>query len=860
MSTSQGEVTQPARMIRTPDQRLRVFVSSTLQELAEERKAVKEAITNLKLAPVMFELGARPHPPRSLYRAYLEQSHVFIGIYWQRYGWIAPGMEISSLEDEYRLSGARPKLIYIKTPAPKREARLAALLDRIRNDDQASYRSFSTAGELKELVENDLAVLLTERFELGGISLEAKAPKSKLPVPPTPLIGRDEELRAVKALLLQDEVRLVTLSGPGGTGKTRLGLAVGVELEDAFADGVHLVSLVSTRDARLVASALAQALGIAESAQRPLVESLKEQLRDKEMLLLLDNFEQVVTASPLIAELLTSCPKLKMLITSRELLHLGGEHVFFVPPLAVPEGAPPLETLPRYAAVQLFIERAKAVKPNFALTQENAQAIAHICERLDGLPLAIELAAARIKLFSPQAMLARMGDRFLLASGARDLPPRQRTLHDTIGWSYELLSEEEKRLFGRLSVFIGGRTLEAVEAVCNQEGELDVVEGLTSLIDKNLLRQGEGRTEPRFVMLQTIHDYARERLEESDEAPAVRRAHGEYYLALAEEAEPQLTGAGQAAWLERLEEEHGNLRAALSWAQEAVQGEMALRLAGALWWFWYVRGYLSEARAWLAGALSQTETAERTAARAKVLEGAGVLAWAQGDNASARSLHEESLAINRGLGDKRGIALSLNNLGLVAHDQGDYASARSLLEESLALRQEIGERPGIAQSLHNLGLVAHDQGDYASARSLYEESLVLRQEIGERPGIAQSLNGLGMVVLDEGDEALARSLFEESLALFRELGDRRGLASSLEAFAALRAAAGMMTQAAHLWGAAEALREAIRLPRPPGDRSRYERYVTAARRKLGEAGFSAAWAEGRAMTLEEAVALADDSA
>jgi predicted ATPase/Tfp pilus assembly protein PilF len=928
-------------VIRTPDQRLRVFVSSTLQELAEERMAAKEAILKLRLAPVMFELGARPHPPRNLYRAYLEQSHIFVGIYWQRYGWVAPGETISGLEDEYRLSGGRPKLIYLKTPAPELEPRLDELLDRIRSDDQASYRPFSSAQELGELIENDLALLLTERFELAQprTAKTTEKRKSNLLVAPTPLIGREEEVAALRELLLQGAMRLVTLSGPGGTGKTRLGLQVAAEVADDFADGVFFVSLAPLSDPHLVVSTIAQTLGVTESGQPPLLGTLKDYLRNKQTLLLLDNFEQIMAAAPLVSELLAACPRLKVLVTSRELLHLTGEQVFPVPPLALPEADTPVEDLLRYPAANLFVQRAQAVKPSFSPSRENASAIAEICIRLDGLPLAIELAAARVKLLSPEAMLARLDNRLaLLTSGARDLPTRQQTLKSAIGWSHDLLDGEEKRLFARLSLFVGGWTLEAVEAVCDQD-DLSVLEGVTSLLDKNLLRQEQDQAgEPWFIMLQTIQEFARERLEESGEAEATQHAHAEYFLALAEEAEPHLRGAAQAAWLGRLEVEHGNLRSALAWAERNGEVDFGLRLAGSLWRFWYGRGYLSEGRGWLARILAQGGTV-RTAARAKALHGAGVLAHSQGDHPSARSLFEESLAIGRELGDGRGVAQSLNSLGIMAYEQGDYALARSLHEEGLEIRRSLGDKQGLAHSLLNLGNIASDQGDYVLARSLYEESLAvsrelgdkgsvvnallnlgnlaydeggyvrarqlfeeslaISRELGDKGSVAHSLGSLGNVLIDQGDYAHARVLFEESLAIRQELGDRRGAASSLlnlgiiaheqgdyasarslyreslailrdlgdkwrvlyllEAFAALRVVEDEPEQAARLFGAAEALREAIGAPMPPPECPKYERNVEAARAKLEEERFTAAWAGGRTMTLDQAAIYALES-
>ncbi len=423
---------QAAPVIRTPDQRLRVFVSSTLGELADERAAANDAIRKLHLAPVLFELGARPHPPRDLYRAYLDQSHIFIGIYWQSYGWVAPGEEISGLEDEYVLSGGKPKLIYVKRPAPDREAGLGQLLDRVRSDDTVSYKPFDTPGELRELVENDLMVLLSERFETPTEEALNAGP-SNLPAALDRVVGRTHELEEVKDRL--GRARLLTLVGTGGTGKTRLALEAATDLRDDFDDRVYFVDLAASRDLESVLSVTARAIGVREESNRPLVDDLKEQIGTQRMLLLLDNFEQVTAAAPTMAELLRDCPELKELVTSREVLHVSGENVFPVPPLGLPEtdgGHVSAEQLAHSEAIQLFVDRAQAVEPDFRLTEENAPAVAELCVGLDGLPLAIELATARLGLFSPQALVERLGDRLkLLRGGARDAPVRQQTLRDT---------------------------------------------------------------------------------------------------------------------------------------------------------------------------------------------------------------------------------------------------------------------------------------------------------------------------------------------------------------------------------------------------------------------------------------------
>ena len=429
---------------------------------------------------------------------------------------------------------------------------------------------------------------------------------NNLPLQPTPLVGREREVAEITDRVRSEEVRLLTLTGPGGTGKTRLALQAAADLLEEFEDGVFFVALATITDPELVPSTIAGPLGVKESAEQPLIESLKSYLQEKHLLLVLDNFEQVVQEAPVVGELVAACPKLKALATSRTPLRLYSEQEYPIPPLALPDPKllPPVKVLTQYEAVRLFVERARAVKADFSVTNENAPAVAEICARLDGLPLAIELAGARIRMLSPQAMLTRLGNRLkLLKGGARDLPTRQQTLRGAIDWSYDLLEEEEKTLFGRLSVFSGGRTLEAIEEICDPEGDLDALEGVESLLQKSLLRREEGvGGESRFVMLETVHEYARERLEASDEAEETRRLHAEYFLALAEEAEPELSGADQLACLERLEAEHDNLRAALSWSLEK-EPETALRLAGALARFWEMRARFLEGSSWLEAAL-----------------------------------------------------------------------------------------------------------------------------------------------------------------------------------------------------------------------------------------------------------------
>jgi predicted ATPase/class 3 adenylate cyclase/uncharacterized protein HemY len=648
--------------------------------------------------------------------------------------------------------------------------------------------------ELQDLGEHRLKDLQrpSHLFQLNIAGLPTDFPPLKtldvhphnLPVEPTLFIGRQQEVVALSRLLSRPEVRLVTLTGPGGIGKTRLSLHVAAELSDHFADGVFFVALAMVSEAEQVVPTIVQMLGIREAGGQALLALLKTFLEEKQMLLLLDNFEQVIEASLQVAELLAACPKLKIMVTSRVVLHLQAEHEYPVPPLSLPdpERLPDLVTLSQCEAVALFIARAQAVKPDFAVTNANAPAVAAICVRLDGLPLAIVLAAARVKFFPPQTLLTRLEQGLaLLTGGARDLPARQQTLRGAIAWSYNLLSPQEQQLFRRLSVFVNGCTVESAEVVCRAAGELkeDMLDGLLSLVDKSLLRQRESTEgEPRFWTLQMLREFGLEVLMNAEESEVTRRAHAEYFLAVAEQAEPDMFGPNQVRWLERLEQEHHNLRAVLGWTREQHEWEWGLRLASALRRFWETHCYLSEGRQWLEMLLAKEHSAD-PALRAKALGTAGRLAKLQGDYGHARSLVEESLVLFRKLEDKGGIVWQLGELGSLARYQGDYGQARALIEERLTLVREHGDTFAIANALGQLGTLARLQGDYSQARSLLEESLALFREQRDKAGIAYTLGKLGTLVLVQGDYIHARSLLKESLALFRELENSFGIALTL---------------------------------------------------------------------------------
>ena len=687
---------------------------------------------------------------------------------------------------------------------------------------------------------------------------------NNLPAHLTVLVGRETELERCRERLRRPDVRLMTLTGPGGIGKTRLALQVATEMIEEFEDGAFLVPL-TTSDPDLALADLAQTLGVRETPGQPVLASLREALRDKNMLVVVDNFEQVVAATPLIADLLVAAPRLKFAVTSEIVLRLRGENVMRLEPLSVPRGRrlPPSDELLTYSAVALFVQRAAESKADFALTEDNAAAVVEICRRLDGLPLAIELAAARIKVLNPQTMLSRMENTLkLLTGGARDLPSRQQTIRNAISWSYDLLEEREKRAFTRLGVFVGGFNLEAAETIINATGDLeqDILDEVASLVDKSLLRQDEEvNGETRFSLLRTVREFALEQLAARGESDEIRQNHAAYYRALAEEAEPKLTGPQQAQWLNRLEAEHGNLRAALDWLAESGDYEAAWAMGGALWRFWSVRGYFSEGRACLTRLLDSGpmdlagEPASVRQARAKLVQSAGTLAAQQGDYPAAREWYEESLALRREVGDKRGTANLLNNLGVLARFEGDLATARARYEESLALLRALGDRAAVGQALNNLGLVLRYQGDLAGARQSLEESLRLRRQLKDKWGIANSLSSLGDLALDQGDYAAAETFLHESLGLNLELGDRRALAFDLEYLAGLAAVQERLEYAAHLAGAAEALREEIQSPLSPAEEAKVEARLRPARDALGPTAYGEALAVGRTISLDAAI-------
>lgn len=696
-------------------------------------------------------------------------------------------------------------------------------------------------------------------FQLDAPGLEHEFPPlrsletrpTNLPLQPTPLIGREREMREVAGILNQPDVRVVTLTGTGGTGKTRLALQVAADLLDDFADGVFFVGLASLADPELVLATVARTLDVLGASGEELGENLGRHLRDRQLLLVLDNFEHLLEAAPLVAEIAETTSAAKLLVTSRAQLHLAEEHVYPVTPLAMPTSSDDVDRLLQCESVALFSSRARSVRSDFVVTTGNAQPVAEICKALDGLPLAIELAATRVGVLPPAALLERLDRRLrLLKGGARDAPERQRTIRATIDWSYDLLEPQEQRLFVRLAVFAGGCTLESAERICGDG--LDVVDGLASLTDSGLARVEGTDEEPRFVTLETIREYAVERLEKSGEGDELRRRHGEHFLALAEEAEPNLRGS-PGRWLERLDREHDNLRAALDWFEASGEREHALRLAGALWRFWYLRGLLAEGGRRLESVLRRDE--RPTAARAKALNGAAVMAVNSGDAALARLRAEEGLALHQTLEDPWGAAYSGFMLGVAEEDE---ERGQQLHEESVRVFRELGDEHSALLVSRNLALTYAQRGDGERSRALYEDNLRRARETGNDRIEASTLGALAMIAVDEGRVEDANSMLKTSLRIHDELGDLLDTAVDLCRFAGVLARQGRAAPAACLLSSFETQGTGIGARRLSVAELN-EKTLAAIRAQLDDDALAEAWEQGRMLTIDEAVAFALDS-
>ncbi len=794
----------------------------------------------------------------------------------------------------------------------QREREILRLLAHGLSDGEIANALVLTVGTVKwynrqiysKLGVNNRTLAVTEAQRLGLLddpSVTAPVqPKHNLPAQITSFIGRTHELAELKRLLQVS--RLITLTGTPGTGKTRLSLQAAAEVHNLFRDGVFFVSLAPLHDPDLVVNAIAQTLDLAEVSSERVMNILKRHLHDRQLLLVLDNFEHLLPAAPVVSELLGSASQLVVLVTSRELLNLYGEVEFVVPPLQLPDLTQPfsIESLYPYETIQLFVERAHTALPTFELTPENVASVATICVHLDGLPLAIELAAARSKIYPPQSLLIRLGSRLqTLTHGPRDLPARQQTLRSTLEWSYDLLDSDEKNLFARLGVFRGGWTLESAAAICSDGLHTEIADGMESLLTKSLLRQeNKSGGEVRFTMLETMREYALEKLAESGEQVTIRTRHAQHFLEMAEQATQEYFGSNEIMWFVRLEAEHDNLRTAIQWWLMTENVLMSLRLTASMSRFWEIRGYLSEGRVWLTQALSKAGNEERTIACANAYQGAGDLAYLQSDYDATRMFYEHALSIYQELGDQRGTAHTQVGLGETATEIGDYVAALILFQEAFSIMQHLEDTHGYARALTQLGWSALRVGDYTRAREcleegltlfeadhnnfsvaltysglgeiairvgqyetavdLLEKSLNLRDELGDRWGIAASLGSLAWVELLQGDFEFTVEKLRLSLNIRRDIGDKGGIVWCLEKLAEIAVLTRQPARAATVFGATAAFRKSMNSIVDPADQPHYTQLLHRLETTLGSIRFQELWDEGQVMTLEQTLEYALD--
>ncbi|HEY2281582.1 MAG TPA: DUF4062 domain-containing protein [Streptosporangiaceae bacterium] len=855
-------------VINTPDQRLRVFVSSTLGELAAERRAVRDAVTRLRLVPVMFEFGARPHPPRELYRAYLAQSQVFIGIYWQSYGWVAPGEQVSGLEDEYRLATGLPQLLYVKGPSPDREPRLAEMLGRIRTDGDTSYQHFTDAAELQRLVENDLAVLLSERFAVAAAGRAAAATPARagahgfrpLPVSLTSLLGREQDIDEVTRLIERPDVRLVTLTGPGGVGKTRLAVALGERLRAQYTAGTVYVPLDTVTDPGAVLTAIGRAAGADLTGTRSPLEALAETFGDGAWLLILDNLEQVVQVARELGELPARCPRLAILATSRTVLRLRAEREYPVRPLPAPADPAhvPLEELRSWPALALFADRARAVRPDFALTEDNAAAVAEICRRLEGLPLAIELAAARTRLLEPAVLLDRLARSLdALGTGAVDLPERQRTLRATVEWSVGLLTDDERSLLEVTAVFIDGWTIQAAAQVAgvDEDQALELSEQLAghSLIYSDIYsdsRQFGSRTR----MLETVRQFVTEQLAARADAGQIGRRHADYYRALAEQADRPLRSAGRGEWLERLDADAGNLAAAVGWYL-AQDPEPLPHLFRVLWLFWSLRDHEREARSWVEQLLPTAGTLDPQS-RVELLWAAAVTAVDTGDDSAALTARQDLAPLLDEIHDPFLRAASRLAMAWTLPIPGDFDG--TLREAALALEEFRGQDEPVftAMAGFTAGSVETALGRYDDAIRHLSEARDLADRAGDWLAAGARVQ-LGILAVLQGRLDEAPALLAGALEVSLAARSTQFVAMCLVGYAWLALAGGDLDRAARLEGSAEGLRQRVGLPAWPHLRKKEAELVAQLRQQLGASPFDQAFSAGSQLTLQQAVAFVD---
>ncbi|WP_166644405.1 DUF4062 domain-containing protein [Microbacterium sp. BK668] len=801
--------------IRTPDQRIRVFVSSTLRELADERAAARAAIERMRLAPVMFELGARPHPPRELYRSYLDQSDVFVGIYWESYGWVAPDEQISGLEDEYDLAPASmPKLIYIKA-SENREPRLKQLIARIQKDDHAAYLPFHTAEELQERIADDLATLLAERFDAAKHETpDDDALLGKVPVPYSSTIGREEDLRRVRELLVKGGDRVVTLVGPGGIGKSRLSIEVARASADIFRDGVFFVLLENVHEPGLLLSTIAYSLGVRDTGAVDLEDRIARALEGRRVLIVLDNFEQIVDAAPVLVRLYTAAPLATFLVTSRVVLRIRGEQVYEVEALSAPAASEPatMHRAQRSSAVALFVDRAQAVRPDFVLTNDNVAAVVSICRRLEGLPLAIELAAAKIRALNAAAIDQRLQQSLpMLAATSRDLPERHRTMRAAIDWSVSLLPAVQRHLLEDLGVFATRFTLDAVEAVsAGRSWEADVLDALGGVVDASLVKQVDVGGRSTFSLLAIVREYAIGRLEERGQADAMRRAHADYYSELVRRISPDLRGPAQIGTVHLLSLELSNLRAAVRHLVWSDRLDDAGDFAWDLFVYWWISGFFSEVRLWMLELLGkQHPISTRTRAIAVFFTVWGEM-WRRPSEEVIERLGE-SVRLFRESGDEDAAAMALGARGStrMRFPDLDMPAAQAEVAQAREVFHRLGNWWLEALTDVALGLLAMARGEFPASLEHFERA----RATGERGNDAFTQvvagNNVARVRLIAGDIDGAVAVYRTTLELAALLHYDEGAQYALEGMSAVAALRGDAWQAGALSAVAAAIRQRV---------------------------------------------------
>jgi predicted ATPase len=818
-----------------------------MQELAPERHAAREAIESLHLTPVMFELGARPYPPRALYRAYLEQSDVFVGLYWESYGWVAPAEEVSGLEDEYRLSGGRPKLIYIKAPAPNRQPRLTELIARIQGAD-VSYRPFGSADELRTLVADDLAVLLTERF---AASMETAVEPRSRPIAPPPrpttrLIGRDTDVAQVLDLLVDPDVRMVTIVGPGGIGKSRLAVAVAEGAKQRYPDGVVYVELASLREPSLVLPTIAKTLGIEEPGTSA-DALLGDHLAEARMLIVLDNMEQLAAAAGDLSNLLGSTESVQVLVTSRRILGIRAERVYSLEPLAVPTDTAVT------AAVELFLDRARSIRHSYQPSAEDLATFAQLSRRLDGLPLAIELAAAWLRMLSPQALLQQIGQQPLefLREGAVDLPARQRTLRDTIAWSHSLLSADCKVLFARLAVFSGSADLGAIEQVTNSKGRLDILELIAELVDQSLMQALGEAAEPRFGMLELIREFAGEQLKASGTANDYRTRHQTYYLVLAERGTVGLGTASQVEWLDRLGRENDNFRAVLRRAMRREDATSALRMGRALASYWYIGGTGREGRDWMeqVAGLPSAPPNERTVAWTI----AAIEAFLLGDFEPIETGLDDALPVAAEGEDRRIMALAQLLQAIARGTGSDDGQWRDRVTEASRRLEAEGEPLAVGFGLVAGAVLARIHGRMDEARRLAQQAHDMSTRMGDSYVRVYASTQLARAALGLDDVVAARSSAIEALLVARRLRNPSQMGYALELWATAELRDGRVERAGQLYALAERGTRLVSDQVWPTDAEEHRQLDGELRAALGDR-YEQAITQARTINLDRAVA------